>query len=124
MADKDDWDEKDDWGQPAQPTAGPAHKLRSKYGKDYVPNVRPGGVSLDTAYKMAGPVLVGMAIGYFLDGQFQTRPWCMLGMTMFGLVTGIWSMLKPLYFPAEGDKDQTKDQSKDQNPDASSAKKH
>lgn len=59
---------------------------------------RPPIASLDSAYKMVGPVLMGMVIGYFLDQQLHTRPWWFLGMTFFGLLTGFWSLLKPLYF--------------------------
>ena len=45
-------------------------------------------VSLDTAYRMVGPVLFGMAIGYFfIDPYFHTRPWGMLGMTFLGIST-------------------------------------
>lgn len=64
---------------------------------------RPPLASMDTAYRMVGPVLLGMAIGYFIDQQFQTRPWWMLGMTFFGLLTGFWSMLRPLYFSSKSD---------------------
>lgn len=58
-------------------------------------------IALDTAYRMVGPVIFGMAIGYFfIDPYFHVRPWGMLGMTLFGLITGFYSMLKPLYFPS------------------------
>lgn len=59
---------------------------------------RPPSASLDTAYKMVGPVIMGLMLGYAIDQQFQTRPWVMLGMTFFGLLTGFWSILRPLYF--------------------------
>lgn len=61
------------------------------------PSTRPVA-SLDTAYKMVGPVVLGLFIGYYIDQQFKTEPWWMLGMTFFGLITGFWSIIKPLYF--------------------------
>lgn len=56
-------------------------------------------IGIDSGYKMVGPVVMGMMIGYFIDQQFHTSPWFMLGMIFFGLITGFWSVLKPLYLP-------------------------
>jgi F0F1-type ATP synthase assembly protein I len=56
--------------------------------------------SLDAAYKMVGPVIMGLMIGYFMDQHFKTSPWWLLGMTLFGLITGFWSLLRPLYLPS------------------------
>ena len=59
---------------------------------------RPPIATMDTGYKMVGPVIMGLVIGYFIDQHFMTRPWWMLGLTFFGLLTGFWSILRPLYF--------------------------
>ena len=56
-------------------------------------------IGLDSGYKMVGPVIMGLMIGYFIDQQFNTSPWFLLGLIFFGLVTGFWSVLKPLYLP-------------------------
>lgn len=55
--------------------------------------------ALDSVYKMAGPVVMGVFLGYYLDQFLPTRPWGMLGMTFLGIATGFWSVLRPLYFP-------------------------
>ncbi|HEY9842529.1 MAG TPA: AtpZ/AtpI family protein [Candidatus Obscuribacterales bacterium] len=58
-------------------------------------------VSIDAAYKMVGPVVMGLMIGFFLDNFFHTQPWGLLGMTLFGMITGFYSLLKPLFFPSK-----------------------
>jgi len=55
--------------------------------------------AFDSVYKMAGPVVMGVFLGYYLDQILPTRPWMMLGLTFLGIATGFWSVLKPLYFP-------------------------
>lgn len=57
---------------------------------------RPG---LDTAYKMVGPLIFGLAMGYLIDDYFGTRPWGMLSLMLFGMITGFWSILKQVYYP-------------------------
>lgn len=55
--------------------------------------------ALDSVYKLTGPVVMGVFLGYYLDQFFDTRPWGLLGMIFLGLATGFWSILRPLYFP-------------------------
>ncbi|MBF2053201.1 MAG: AtpZ/AtpI family protein [Candidatus Sericytochromatia bacterium] len=55
--------------------------------------------ALDSVYKMAGPVVMGVFLGYYLDQLLSSQPWGMLGMTFWGIATGFWSVLRPLYFP-------------------------
>lgn len=71
----------------------------SKPGAPKGPPMRPIA-SFDTAYRMVGPVILGMFFGYSIDQYFKTQPWWMLGMIFFGLITGFWSVLRPLYFPS------------------------
>lgn len=56
------------------------------------------GHGLDIAYRMVAPILLGMMLGLFLDKQFGTTPWWMLGMTFFGIATGFWTIFKTVYF--------------------------
>lgn len=57
------------------------------------------GFGMDTAYKMVGPVIFGMVIGYYLDQVFNTKPWWMLGLIFLGIATGFWSIIKAVYYP-------------------------
>jgi len=57
------------------------------------------GFGMDTAYKMVGPVIFGMILGFYLDKTFNTSPWWMLGMIFFGIATGFWSVIKQVYYP-------------------------
>lgn len=53
---------------------------------------------------MAGPITVGFeflaavllpgALGYWLDGRFDTRPWLMIVGGVFGFGVGLYRMLK------------------------------
>lgn len=55
--------------------------------------------SLDSAYRMVGPVILGLAIGTYLDRLLSSSPWWMLGLTLLGIVTGFWSIIKQVYYP-------------------------
>lgn len=39
---------------------------------------------------IAGPVLLGLVAGWFLDNRFGTLPWITLAMTAVGAVIGPW----------------------------------
>lgn len=55
--------------------------------------------SLDSAYRMVGPVVLGLVLGYYLDQFLSTSPWWMLGLTFLGIATGFWSIIKQVYYP-------------------------
>lgn len=55
--------------------------------------------SLDSAYRMVGPVVLGLGLGVYLDQLLSSSPWLMLGLTFFGIVTGFWSIIKQVYYP-------------------------
>lgn len=59
--------------------------------------------SLDSAYRMVGPVVLGLGLGYYLDQFFSTEPWWMLGLTLLGIFTGFWSIIKQVYYPELSD---------------------
>jgi len=44
--------------------------------------------------EMGVAAAVGMAIGWFLDRTFGTRPWCLLAFTAFGIVAGFRNVLR------------------------------
>jgi ATP synthase protein I len=43
--------------------------------------------------EMGAALVVGMAIGWFLDRTFGTKPWCLVIFTGFGIVAGFRNML-------------------------------
>jgi ATP synthase protein I len=44
--------------------------------------------------EMGAALVVGMAIGWFLDRTFGTRPWCLVVFTGFGIVAGFRNVLR------------------------------
>ncbi len=54
---------------------------------------------MDTAYRMAAPVVLGIFMGYYLDQRLGTKPWWMLGLLFLGLITGFWTIIKQVYYP-------------------------
>lgn len=67
------------------------------------------GLGMDTAYKMVGPVIFGMVLGYYLDQALGTRPWWMLGLIFLGIATGFWSIIKQVYYPEAYEEESPKD---------------
>ncbi|HEY6000376.1 MAG TPA: AtpZ/AtpI family protein [bacterium] len=44
--------------------------------------------------EMGAALVVGMGIGWFLDRTFDTRPWCLVVFTGFGIVAGFRNVLR------------------------------
>jgi F0F1-type ATP synthase assembly protein I len=55
------------------------------------------GHGLDMAFSMVSPMLFGLFFGLYLDRLFHTKPWFMLGLTLLGVATGFWSLIKQAY---------------------------
>lgn len=55
--------------------------------------------------EMGAALVVGMGIGWFLDRTFDTRPWCLVVFTAFGIVAGFRNVLRAARrAAAEGDR--------------------
>lgn len=54
---------------------------------------------MDKAINMVSPVIFGIFVGQYLDQVFHTKPFIMLGLTLLGVATGIWSVIKSAYYP-------------------------
>jgi ATP synthase protein I len=55
--------------------------------------------------EMGAALVVGMGIGWFLDRTFDTRPWCLVIFTAFGIVAGFRNVLRAARrAAAEGEK--------------------
>ena len=49
---------------------------------------------LGIGVQFAVTILVGVFLGHFLDGKFQTTPWCTLAGAAFGLILGFIELIK------------------------------
>lgn len=52
---------------------------------------------LDLAISMVSPMIFGLFVGLYLDKVFHTPPAFMLGLTLLGVATGFWSIIKRAY---------------------------
>ncbi len=66
--------------------------------KKVEPKTEPSSTR-NAGFDLAGSIIGGGVIGYFLDRAFGTTPWCLVGMVCLGFlsgITGIWfSMQRP-----------------------------
>jgi ATP synthase protein I len=49
--------------------------------------------SASIGIEMGAALVVGMAIGWFLDRTFGTQPWCLVIFTALGIVAGFRNMI-------------------------------
>ena len=50
--------------------------------------------SASIGIEMGAALVVGMAIGWFLDRTFGTQPWCLVAFTAFGIVAGFRNAIR------------------------------
>ncbi|HKW64731.1 MAG TPA: AtpZ/AtpI family protein [Candidatus Acidoferrum sp.] len=72
------------------PSTGPA---RSR--KDITSNSAMA-LAFELPFTLVGPVVVGAAIGYFLDHRLHTRPWLTLILGAIGFFAGVREVLRRL----------------------------
>ena len=53
-------------------------------------------LALELPFTLVGPVVVGAAIGYFLDHRLHTRPWLTLILGAIGFFAGVREVLRRL----------------------------
>lgn len=49
--------------------------------------------------ELAGAVLLGLWLGYWLDGRLETRPWLTLAGSLLGLAGGFYRVARELFPP-------------------------
>jgi len=54
-------------------------------------------MGIGDGFAMLSPVLVGLFAGKWLDEALKTFPLCTISLTMLGVFTGIWSIIKKAY---------------------------
>jgi len=75
------------------PSAAPAKKR----AKDFASGP---ALALELPFTLVGPVVVGAAMGYFLDRRLGTKPWLTLILGAIGFFAGVREVLRRL--PAGG----------------------
>lgn len=66
----------------------------SKPPRDDASVLRIVGQSASVGFEFLATVLLPVALGYWLDGKWHTRPWVMIGLGVFGFGVGLWRMLQ------------------------------
>lgn len=64
-------------------------KWRGTFKQQDMQNMAYGcALASQVGFVIAGPVLVGLAVGYWLDLRLDTLPWIALALTAVGAITG------------------------------------
>lgn len=76
-----------------KPGENPSTAPAKKKAKDFASGP---ALALELPFTLVGPVVVGAAIGYFLDRWLHTRPWLTLLMGAIGFFAGVREVLRRL----------------------------
>ena len=71
----------------------PSSTPAKKRAKDFASGP---ALALELPFTLVGPVVVGAAIGYFLDHRLGTRPWITLVLGAIGFFAGVREVLRRL----------------------------
>ena len=67
-----------------------------KGAKEFLPGGSAFALAFELPFTLVGPVVVGGAMGYFLDRWLHTRPWLTLILGALGFVAGVREVLRRL----------------------------
>lgn len=59
-------------------------------------------VALSVGWELASFTLVGVGLGYWLDKRFQSSPWGTLVGALFGIVLGLYRLIRTFSIPKDG----------------------
>jgi F0F1-type ATP synthase assembly protein I len=62
---------------------------------------RQFAMATELPFILVGGVVIGGAIGYFLDGKLHTKPWLMLAFGLIGFAGGLRELLRRLNAPVK-----------------------
>jgi len=71
----------------------PSSTPAKKRAKDFASGP---ALALELPFTLVGPVVVGAAMGYFLDHRLHTRPWLTLVLGALGFFAGVREVLRRL----------------------------
>ncbi|MFN7017765.1 MAG: AtpZ/AtpI family protein [Fimbriimonadales bacterium] len=57
-------------------------------------NTRAISLAFSIGFSLAGPVILGALVGYWLDGRFGTSPTWAMVLTLLGMVAGLIQMIR------------------------------
>ncbi len=60
-------------------------------------------VALSVGWELASFSLVGVGLGYWLDKRFQSSPWGTLVGALFGIVLGLYRLIRTFSIPKNRD---------------------
>jgi ATP synthase protein I len=52
------------------------------------------GTTYRVFVELLAGVVVGCGLGWFLDGQFGTKPWLLLAFLLLGIAAGFWNVIR------------------------------
>ncbi len=76
-----------------KPEKNPSTAPVRKKAKDFASGP---ALALELPFTLVGPVVVGAAMGYFLDRWLHTKPWFTLALGAIGFFAGVREVLRRL----------------------------
>jgi len=59
-------------------------------------------VALSVGWELASFSLLGVGLGYWFDGHFKSSPWGTLVGSLFGIVLGLYRLIRTFSIPKNG----------------------
>ncbi len=59
-------------------------------------------LALSVGWELASFTLLGVGLGYWIDGRFQSSPWGTLIGALFGIVLGLYRLIRTFSLPKNG----------------------
>lgn len=59
-------------------------------------------LALSVGWELASFTLLGVGLGYWLDGHFNSSPWGTLVGALFGIVLGLYRLIRTFSLPKNG----------------------
>ena len=59
-------------------------------------------LALSVGWELASFTLLGVGLGYWVDGHFKSSPWGTLVGALFGIVLGLYRLIRTFSLPKSG----------------------
>ena len=59
-------------------------------------------LALSVGWELASFTLLGVGLGYWIDGRFKSSPWGTLIGALFGIVLGLYRLIRTFSLPKNG----------------------
>lgn len=89
----------DDSPQRPAPSEKDEKRLREEYGMDSPPS--SGSRLAYSGLEFGGIVIVCILLGLWLDSKFDTKPWILLGLMLFGMAGGMIRLIRRVMYSGE-----------------------